>query len=50
MKIVEVAPEFRADEQGLKAGDVILEVAGNEVNGPADVKDALEGRRASHGC
>ena len=42
MKIVEVAPNSIADEQGLKAGDIILEVAGNDVNGPADVKNALK--------
>ena len=42
VKIVEVAPNSVADEQGLKAGDIILEVAGNDVNGPADVKNALK--------
>ena len=42
VKIVEVAPNSVADDQGLKAGDIILEVAGNDVNGPADVKNALK--------
>jgi serine protease Do len=42
VKIVEVAPNSVAEDQGLKAGDIILEVAGNDVNGPADVKNALK--------
>ena len=42
VKIVEVVPNSIADEQGLKVGDIILEVAGNDVNGPADVKNALK--------
>ncbi|MEQ1521405.1 MAG: Do family serine endopeptidase [Aestuariivirga sp.] len=42
VKIVEVAPNSVADEQGLKPGDIILEVAGNDVNGPSDVKNALK--------
>ena len=42
VKIVEVAPNSVADDQGLKPGDIILEVAGNDVNGPADVKNALK--------
>jgi serine protease Do len=42
VKIVEVAPNSVADDQGLKAGDIILEVAGNDVNGPADVQEALK--------
>ena len=37
-----VAPNSIADEQGLKAGDIILEVAGNDVNGPAEVQEALK--------
>ena len=39
--ITDVKPGSAADERGLKAGDIILEVAGAEVHGPADVKDAL---------
>jgi serine protease Do len=31
-----------AEQQGLKPGDVILEVAGHEVNGPSEVKQALK--------
>lgn len=40
--VVEVAPDSPAADRGLKAGDVILEVAGTEVHGPADVRDALK--------
>jgi serine protease Do len=42
VKIVEVAPNSVAAQQGLKAGDIILEVAGTDVNGPADVQEALK--------
>ena len=42
VKIVEVAPDSIADQQGLKPGDVILEVAGEQVDGPSDVKQALK--------
>ena len=42
VKIVEVAPNSIADQQGLKSGDIILEVAGADVNGPADVQEALK--------
>ena len=35
-------PDSIADQQGLKAGDVILEVAGKEVNGPSEVKQAIK--------
>ena len=42
VKITEVDPNGPAAEKGLKPGDVILEVAGQEVHGPADVKDALK--------
>ena len=39
--VTEVTPGSAAAERGLKAGDVILEVAGSEVNSPADVREAL---------
>jgi serine protease Do len=42
VRIVEVTPNSIAEQQGLKPGDVILEVAGNEVDGPSDVKQALK--------
>ncbi len=40
--ITEVKPGSAAEQRGLKAGDTILEVAGTEVHGPSDVKDALK--------
>jgi serine protease Do len=40
--VTEVTPGSAAAERGLKAGDVILEVAGTEVNEPADVRSALK--------
>ena len=40
--VVEVAPGSPAADRGIKAGDTILEVAGQEVHGPADIKDALK--------
>lgn len=39
--VTEVTPGSNAAERGLKAGDVILEVAGSEVHSPADVREAL---------
>jgi serine protease Do len=42
VKIVEVEPNSTADQQGLKPGDIILEVAGTTVNGPSEVKQALK--------
>jgi serine protease Do len=41
VKVVEVAPNSPAAERGITAGDVILEVAGTEVNSSADVDKAL---------
>jgi serine protease Do len=45
--VVEVTPGSAAAERGLKAGDVILEVAGTEVNQPSDVRDALKANKRS---
>lgn len=42
VKVVDVAPNSVAAQQGLKPGDIILEVAGVDVNGPADVQEALK--------
>ncbi len=51
--IVEVNPDSKAAEKGLKAGDIILEVAGNEVSNPEDVAKGVrkakdKGRTAVH--
>jgi serine protease Do len=40
--ITAVEPDSAAAARGLKPGDTILEVAGTEVHGPSDVKDALK--------
>ncbi len=42
VKVLEVKPDSVAEQQGIKAGDVILEVAGKEVNGAAEVKQAMK--------
>ncbi len=42
VQVMEVTPNSVADQRGLKPGDVILEIGGDEVNGPADVKQALK--------
>ena len=39
--ITGVEPDSAAADHGLKPGDVILEVAGKEVHGPSDVRNAL---------
>lgn len=41
VKILDVDPNGIAAKEGLKPGDVIMEVAGKEVSGSADVKAAL---------
>lgn len=51
--IVKVNPDSEAAEKGLKAGDVILEVAGNIVSDPKDVEKGVrsakdKGRTAVH--
>jgi serine protease Do len=45
-KITQVDPDSVAAEQGLKAGDVIVSVGGEDVSSPADVRKAVnaEGR------
>jgi len=42
VKILSVAPGSAAEDKGLKAGDVILEVAGTEVHQPGDIRSALK--------
>jgi serine protease Do len=41
VKVIEVAPNSQAAERGVKAGDVILELAGREVNSADDIQTAL---------
>jgi serine protease Do len=47
VRVVEVKPGSAAEEQGIRAGDVILEVAGKEVHEPADVRTALSTAQGS---
>ncbi len=42
VRVTGVEPNSVAAEHGLKQGDIILEVAGKEVQGPADVRSALK--------
>jgi serine protease Do len=42
VKITELDPKSGAAQLGLKAGDIILEVAGTEITSPADVDKALK--------
>ena len=44
--IVGVDPNGTAAEQGLAAGDVILDVAGKPVSSPADVKSGIESAKS----
>ncbi|MCA1297534.1 Do family serine endopeptidase [Stappia indica] len=49
--VTDVAPDSTASEKGLRRGDVILEIAGREVNAPRDVAEAVlaadeKGRKA----
>jgi serine protease Do len=41
VQVVAVDPDGLAAEQGLRKGDIILEIAGKTVTEPKDVKDAL---------
>ena len=43
VKVTKVDPKSDAAERGLKEGDVILEVAGTQVNDPAAIASALKG-------
>jgi serine protease Do len=45
--VTEVEPGSPAAERGLKPGDVILEVAGMEVNQPSDIRNALKDNKRS---
>jgi serine protease Do len=45
--VAEVRPDGPAAERGMKAGDVILDVAGTAVSTPADVKKALDEARTA---
>jgi serine protease Do len=42
VRITAVDPNSAAAERGLKTGDVVLEVAGQQVNSPAEMRDALK--------
>jgi serine protease Do len=44
--VADVDPDGAAADQGLKQGDVILEVAGKSVNRPADVVDAIDAAKS----
>lgn len=44
--VTKVDPNSVAADRGFKKGDVILEVAGNSVNNPGDVSDAVETARS----
>jgi len=46
--VAEVRPDGPAAERGVKAGDVILDVAGSVVSTPADVKKALTDARTAN--
>jgi len=43
VKVTKVDPKSAAAERGLKEGDIILEVAGTQVNDPTAVAAALKG-------
>jgi len=45
--VAEVRPDGPAAERGVKAGDVILDVAGAAVSTPSDVKNALDKARTA---
>jgi serine protease Do len=41
VKVIEITPNSMAAERGIRAGDIILEVAGREVNSTSDIQTAL---------
>ena len=41
VRVIDVKPGSTAEERGIRQGDVIIEIAGQEVHEPADVKSAL---------
>ncbi len=43
VKVIDVKPNSVAAEHGIQPGDIILEVAGKQVNSPTDVQTALTG-------
>ena len=47
MSIAQVEPSSAAAEKGLRSGDVILEIAGQNVNRPRDVADGLRKAKQS---
>lgn len=49
VKVIDVKPGSAAEDRGIRAGDVILEVAGKEVHEPSDVKAALQAAAKSQG-
>ena len=46
VKVIDVDPNGIAASKGIHPGDTILEVAGIDVQSPADVKDALKGAKS----
>ena len=46
VKVIDVDPNGIAASKGIRPGDTILEVAGIDVQSPADVKDALKGAKS----
>jgi serine protease Do len=48
LRISNLDPDSAAAEKGLKAGDVILEIAGQHVTGPADAERALSSAKGKN--
>jgi serine protease Do len=47
VKVIDVKPGSAAEENGIRPGDVILEVAGKEVHQPGDLKSAMESAKSA---